>query len=158
MKAALDVIDKLDHLVDNAANQNSKLVLLVGLPRTGKSALLDQLAERRKTQVINVSVKLGRQLASVPVAQRPLRAGQLLRGIIDETTHRGILIMDNIELLFDKTLELNPLKFLQQHSHEHCVVAAWPGEIKMERLTYAVARNPEYRSYATADLALLDLN
>ena len=42
------MIDKLDRLVEDTMSLNSKLVLLIGSPRSGKSDLLARLSERRK--------------------------------------------------------------------------------------------------------------
>ena len=46
------MIEKLDHLVDDISGVNSKLILLIGPPRSGKSDLLGQLAERRQARVL----------------------------------------------------------------------------------------------------------
>ena len=49
------MIEKLENLVDDITSLNSKLVLLIGPPRSGKSVLLAQLSERRDTPVLNVA-------------------------------------------------------------------------------------------------------
>ena len=59
------MIEKLDRLVDEITCLNSKLILLVGPPQSGKSKLIFQLSERRSASVLNVGSALGRQLLSV---------------------------------------------------------------------------------------------
>jgi hypothetical protein len=53
----------------------------------------------------------------------------------------------NIELLFDRSLQLDPLDLLKRHAHAKRVVAVWPGELQGDtrtgRLTYADMGHPE---------------
>jgi chloramphenicol 3-O-phosphotransferase len=77
------MIDKLDRLVEETTSLNSKLVLLIGSPRSGKSGLLVRLSERRKTQILNVGAALGRQLVAIPNTRRHLHAAELLKELAD---------------------------------------------------------------------------
>ena len=58
------MIDDLERVVSDIGSLNSKLVLLAGRPRSGKSALLGKLSERMQVQVLNAGVALGRDLLS----------------------------------------------------------------------------------------------
>ncbi|TCR62221.1 BREX-3 system P-loop-containing protein BrxF [Bosea sp. BK604] len=141
------IIDKLDRLVEDIAGLNSKLVLVIGPPRSGKSELLKQLSARRQAQVLNVGADLGRELLAVPSPRRHLQAADLLKGLADDLVGRGLLLMDNIELLFDQTLQLSPLDLLKRHAHARRVVAAWPGDLRGDRLSYATTGHPEHQDY-----------
>ena len=141
------MIEKLEKLVDDITSLNSKLVLLIGSPRSGKSGLLAQLSERRDTPVLNLGAGLGRRLLAIPSTRRHLHAADLLKDMADETTHDELLLFDNIELLFDRTLQLNPLDLLKRHAHARRVVAAWPGELREKRLSYAATAHPEHQDY-----------
>ena len=59
---ARTVIDILERLVEDVAGLNSKLVLLVGPPGSGKSKLLGQLSTRRNAPVMRLGEALGRLL------------------------------------------------------------------------------------------------
>ena len=143
------MIDKLDSLIEDVSTLNSKLILLVGLPRSGKSRLLRQLSVRRRAWVLNVGVALGRELLTLPVAQRRLQAAQCLKTLAEEFERHGLLLMDNLELLFDRTLQLDPLDLLRRLAHGGRVaVAVWPGERQDGRLAYASTGHPEHRSFA----------
>lgn len=146
---ALTVLDDLVRLVEDVAGLNSKLVLLIGPPRSGKSRLLEQLSMRRKVPVVRLGEALGRLLAPLPASQRHLMAPDLLSGLAGGAGGRDLLLLDNIEILFDRTLRLSPLDLMRRHSHGRRVVAAWPGELRDGRLVYAVPGHPEHQNYGT---------
>ena len=152
------MIEKLENLVDNITSLNSKLVLLIGPPRSGKSRLLAQLSERRDTPVLNVSAGLGRQLLAIPSTRRHLRAAELLKDMADEAARNGLLLLDNIELLFDNTLQLNPLDLLKLHAHAGRVIAVWPGGLRENRLSYATTGHPEHQDYGMDGLVPLEMH
>jgi len=90
------MIDKLDRLVEDTTSLNSKLVLLIGSPRSGKSDLLARLSERRKAPILNVGAALGRQLLPIPNTRRHLQASELLKELADQAAAHGLLLLDNI--------------------------------------------------------------
>jgi len=47
------LIEALNQRVEDVATLNSKLILLVGAPRSGKTELLKALAERRQLGVVS---------------------------------------------------------------------------------------------------------
>lgn len=151
------MIEKLEHLVDDITSLNSKLVLLVGPPRSGKSALLHQLSERRDAPVLNVGEALGRQLLAIPSTRRHLQAADFLKDLVDEIARQGVLLLDNIELLFDRTLQLNPLDLLKRHAHARRVIAVWPGELRERRLSYAATGHPEHQDYGIDGLVPFEI-
>lgn len=142
-----ELLARLDRLVDEIAALHSKLILLVGRPGCGKTALLSELANRRGVKVLNVGAALGKRLAALPLRQRTLQANVTMRELDDEYVSGDLLLLDNIELLFDRTLKLDPLDLLKRHAHARRVVAAWPGELHDDRLTYAEMGHPEYQDY-----------
>lgn len=151
------MIDTLDRLVDDISKLKSKLILLIGPPRSGKSDLLGQLSARRQAQVLNVGAILGRELLTVPNTRRHLRAADLLKSITDDAAENGLLLMDNIELLFDRTLHISPLDLLKRHAQARRVVSVWPGELRENRLSYAVTGHPEYQDYGIDGLVPLEI-
>ena len=56
------MIEELERKLADTTPLNSKLVLLIGPPRSGKTALLGQLSDRMKVPVLNVGQALGRDL------------------------------------------------------------------------------------------------
>jgi len=151
------MLPRLKQLVDEVAPLHSKLILLIGPPGCGKTALLaalseQALAEQVHVSVMNLGLELGTRLAKLPNKQRRLQAGNLLREIADEHASGDLLLVDNIELLFDASLAINPLDLLKRLAHARRVVAAWPGEHRQggtgTRIAYAETSHPEHRDYS----------
>jgi len=152
------MIEQLEKLVEDISSLNSKLVLLIGPPRAGKTALLVQLSERRDAPVLNVGVALGRRLLAVPSTRRHLQAADLMKDLTDEKACQELLLLDNIELLFNRTLQLNPLDLLKRHAHARRVIAVWPGELRERRLSYAAKGHPEHQEYAIDGLVPFEIH
>lgn len=141
------MLGQLEHLVDEVRSLNSKLILLISQPGSGKTALIAELANQRDMKTMNVGATLGSRLAALPQRQRALQTNVILRELTDEYANGDLLLLDNIELLFDQTLKLDPLDLLKRHAHSRRVVAVWPGELIDGRLTYAQMGHPEYQGY-----------
>lgn len=145
-------LNQLEQLVYEIAALHSKLILLIGPPGSGKTRLLKTFGESTQTVPLNLGSALGRQLAAIPQKQRHLQAGTLLRELAGQHANGDILLIDNIELLFDTSLQLNPLDLLKRNAQTRRVVAVWPGELRgdsnMARLTYAYTGHAEQRSYS----------
>jgi hypothetical protein len=152
------MIDALDRLVEDISRLNSKLILLIGPPRSGKSNLLGQLSARRQVPILNVGAALGRELLTVPTTRRHLQAADLLKSIADDVAEDGLLFIDNIELLFDRTLHISPLDLLKRHAQARRVISVWPGELRENRLSYATTGHPEHQDYGIDGLVPFEIN
>lgn len=146
------MIDRLEQLAGDVAALHNKLILILGASGAGKSALIADLARRHDAHVLDVGRELGRRLAACAAKQRSLTATTLLRELADEHAAHDILLVDNIELLFDRTLRLDPLDLLKHLARSRRVVAVWPGELRDGRLTYAVMGHPEHQDYGLEGL------
>ena len=151
------MLEKLERLAADVAVLHNKLILLVGPPRDGKSGLLLAFGMRVAAKPLRVGSELGRRLAACPRKQRHLQAAAELRVLADAYAQGGLLLMDNIELLFDMNLQLNPLDLLKRHAQNKRVVVVWPGELRNGRLTYANMGHSEYRDYATDGVVTLEM-
>jgi ABC-type uncharacterized transport system ATPase component len=152
--AASEMLERLVQLATEIGLLQSKLILLVGGPQAGKTALLVEFAGRMDTNILSVGSELGRRLAAIPQKQRHLQVGTILRDLTDEHAKGDLLLLDNIELLFDRSLQLDPLDLLKRHARSRRVVAVWPGELQGDtstgRLTYADIGHPENQDYSLA--------
>ena len=68
-----------------------------------------------------------------------------------------MLLLDNIELLFERGLEINPLDLIKRLAHAKRVVAVWPGELRGSRLYYAEMTHPEYRDYDADGVVAIEI-
>ena len=86
--------------------------------------------------------------------QRILQLPRLLGEIIGDH-NAEIILLDNIEIIFDLGLRQDPLRLLQGISRNKTVVAAWNGTIVEEFLTYATLDHAEYKRYPMGDFLIV---
>lgn len=140
------VLDRLERLVAEVGDLQSKLILLVG--NGSKTQLLRQLAQRLNVAPRNVGATLGNRLAATTAAERGFLTNELLREVTDSARGNAPLLLDNLEVLFEPSLKINPLDLIKRLAHSRRVVAVWPGEMRDDRLLYASIGHPEYRDYS----------
>ena len=148
--------DKIKRSLQSAEGLYHRLVLLVGETRSGKTGVLRDVAEEFGTSVINVNLVLSSKLLELTPKQRSLR----LPGILDQIADKAHtpVVLDNIEILFDKDLKQDPLRLLQGISRNRAVVASWIGKSSGGRLLYAETGHPEYRSYDLVDALIVGMD
>ncbi len=127
-----------------------RLVLVVAPKGAGKTVALQEVAAGTGTLVTNVNLELSQRMLDLTERQRSLRVLRFLEEITGQTD-REIVVLDNLEILFDVALKLDPLRLLQGLSRHRTVVAAWNGSIEGDYITYAVPGHPEYRRYPIRD-------
>jgi hypothetical protein len=120
-----------------------KLTVIAGPSGSGKTPVINDVARALELPVINLSLLLSQRLLSQTRRQRELKAEEFATEVIDEHLQSG-LCLDNTELLFDATLKLNPLVFLQDVSRNRRIVATWNGVVSGGELRYAHPGHPDY--------------
>jgi hypothetical protein len=105
---------------------------------------------------MNLNLELSRVLLELTERQRILKLPLLVDELIGEMGAQVILI-DNIEILFEVSLKQDPIRLLQQISRNRTLVAAWNGTVAGGNLTYAAPNHPEYRRYPAHDLLVVTL-
>jgi len=148
--------DKIKRSLQAAEGLYHRLVLLVGETGAGKTGVLRDVAKELGSSVINVNLALSGELLELTATQRSLR----LPGILDQITDnaQSPVVLDNLEILFDKELKQDPLRLLQRISRNRTVVASWNGTMNSGRLLYAEPGHPEYRSYDSVDALIVGMD
>lgn len=146
--------------IETVAGLYHRLVLLVGPPATGKTAALQAVSKRTGSHRINLNLELSKRLMDLTARQRTLQIQVLLDDVI-AAAPGDIVLLDNIEILFDPALQQDPLRHFQSISRNRTVVVAWPGAVRRDdrgqaSLIYAAPGHPEYRRYPAADLVLIE--
>ena len=104
IKRALEVADSLYH----------RLVLLVGESGSGKTVVLREVADGFGTQVINVNRALSYEMLELTARQRSLWLPRIFKQLA--TQAQPPVVLDNLEILFDKDLKQDPLGLLRDIS------------------------------------------
>ena len=153
---AKPIHDKIKRSLQTAEGLYHRLVLLVGETGSGKTGVLRDVAEEFGTSVINVNLALSSELLELTAKQRSLRLPGILDQIADKT--QSPVVLDNLEILFDKDLKQDPLRLLHGISRNRAVVASWNGTMISGRLLYADIGHPEYRSYDSVDALIVSMD
>lgn len=137
---AIEQIEK--NLVRMGTNSSHLLVIVAaaGNPPIGSIS-----ADLQKCDLayLDVSLTLSARLAELPHQHRGKDVMPILREIVDRVEGSGI-ILDNLGILFDRSLSLRPLKILQELAKHRAVVAVWQGQVVGSKLIYAEPNHPEY--------------
>jgi DNA polymerase III delta prime subunit len=147
--------DKIRDAIKQSEGLYHRLVLLVGETGSGKTTAIRDAAHALHADVINVNLALSAKLLELTARQRAVHLSKLLGEAVENAA--PVALLDNTEILFDHDLQQDPLRLLQSMSRNRCVVASWNGTIRDNKLTYAEAGHPEYRSYELAETLVVDM-
>ncbi|WP_426289692.1 BREX-3 system P-loop-containing protein BrxF [Ensifer adhaerens] len=147
--------DKIRDAIKQSEGLYHRLVLLVGETGSGKTTAIRDAAHELDADVINVNLALSGKLLELTERQRALHLSKLLDEAVENDA--PVALLDNTEILFDHDLRQDPLRLLQSMSRNRCVVASWNGTITNNKLTYAEAGHPEYRSYDLTETLVVDM-
>ena len=67
------------------------------------------------------------------------------------------IALDQIEILFDPELQIDPFRFIRTLSHSQLILLSWPGTCDPSRLIYARPGHPEYRVSPIGDTLIYSL-
>ena len=150
----LVTVERLSTSIAQASILYHRLILLVAPAGMGKTNCLRVVAEQQGFRYINVNLELSCCLLDLTERQRALQTPRLLADIVSKKGEH-VVLLDNIEILFDVTLQLDPLRLLQGLSRNRTTVTAWSGAVVDRFLLYAQPDHPEYRRYPVDDLVVV---
>jgi len=114
--------------IDQAAQLYHRLVMLVAPAGSGKTAALQDVHKRTSAPLVNVNLEISRRMLALTSRQRALNLPRVLSEIVN-ALESDVVLLDNLEVLFDVSLKQDPLRLLQGLSRNKTVVAAWSGTI-----------------------------
>ena len=147
--------DRVIRRIGQAAELYHRLVMLVAPAGAGKTAALQDVHERTMAPLVNVNLELSRRMLDLTERQRALQLPRLLAEIVGISA-ADVVLLDNVEVLFDVSLKQDPLRLLQGLSRNKTVVAAWSGFIDGEHMVYATPDHPEYKRYPLRDFLVVN--
>jgi hypothetical protein len=129
--------------IDEARGLYHRLVLVVAPAGAGKTAALRDVQQRLGALLLNVNLELSLRMLELTERQRVLQLPRIFAELVGEAG-ADVVLLDNIEILFDVSLKQDPLRLLQANCRNKTLVVAWNGVIEHGRLTYAVPSHPEF--------------
>jgi hypothetical protein len=131
-----DTVAKLEEAIQQAAGQYYRLVLLAGAPGSGRTATLQAVAQQHGYPYLNVNLEMCRRMLELTRTQRVRQASRLFKDVIAAVPGE-VVLLDNLEILHDRSLEIKPLGLLQTASRNRTLVATWNGSYRDGTLAYA---------------------
>ena len=148
------VLVKLEAAIQQAASQYFRLVILVGAPGSRKTTILQSIAHKLACEVVNVNLELSKRILELTRIQRSRQVEGLLKKVIAAVPCE-VVLLDNLEILFDTGLEVEPLRLLQVSSRNRTIVASWSGSYRNSTLTYAEPSHPEFVQFKQVDAVVI---
>lgn len=145
---------QLEEAIERAASQYFRLVILAGAPASGKTTVLQSVARRLGYPLVNVNLELSRRMLDLTRARRSQQVDRLLKDAI-ATVASDVVLLDSLEILFDTSLEVEPLRLLQMLSRNRTLVASWSGRFQDGTLTYAEPGHPEFARFKPIEAAVI---
>ena len=147
-------LTKLREEIQQAVNQYFRLVILAGVPGSGKTAALQSIAHQAGCQIVNVNLELSKKMLELTRTQRSRQVERLLKEVIAAAPGE-VVLLDNLEILFDTGLEVEPLRLLQISSRNRTLVATCNGSYAGGTLTYAEPGHPEFVQFKQVDAVVI---
>jgi hypothetical protein len=146
---------QISSLLDVARNHVEQLVLVTGGDWTARTELLQAMTSHGGFEYAAISLPFAKALLGQPPSQRPLLASEMVETLV-QAAHTGITL-DQIDILFDPELHLDPLRLVRTLSHHRLILLSWPGTFTQSRLIYGEPDQPEYRVYQAGDTLVYSL-
>lgn len=147
---------KLEQAIEQAAGQYYRLVVLAGAPGSGKTAALQSVSQKLDCPVVNVNLELSKKMLELTRTQRSRQVERLLKEVI-AAAPGDVVLLDNLEILFDIALEVEPLRLLQVSSRNRTIVASWNGSFREGTLTYAEPGHPEFIQFKQTEAIVIEV-
>lgn len=147
------IVNQLMEQISQVTHLYYRLIILAAPAGAGKTDVLQCLHRLTGAPLLNVNLELSRRMLELTKRQRALLLSRLLSEMVISAD--DVVLLDNIELLFDVSLKQDPLRLLQGLSRNKTLVVAWNGLVKGGYLMYATPEHPEYRRYKISDFIVL---
>jgi hypothetical protein len=147
----------LQEAIRQAASQYFRLVLLVAPSGSRKTALLQAVAQENSLPLLNINLELSKRLLELTRSQQARQVERLFKDVI-ASAQGDVVLLDNLEILFDPSLEVEPLRFLQVTSRNRTLVVTWNGHYRDGTLTYAEPGHPEYARFKPVEAILVSMD
>ncbi len=148
------MLTQLQGAIQDVSSQYFRLVILAGPPGAGKTNTLQSIGAVLACEVVNVNLELSKRMLELTRTQRARQVEPLLKSVIAAAPGE-VVLLDNLEILFDTGLEVEPLRLLQVSSRNRTVVATWSGTYVGGTLTYAEPGHPEFVQFKKVDAVVI---
>jgi hypothetical protein len=112
------------------------------------------MKENHEVKPVYLNLELSARLLEYSIKQRPLKVAEIMADLIEALP--SPVVFDKLDILFDPSLQTDPLALLQSLSKSKTIIAFLSGSLKDNKLYYAEPGYPEYRSYPVQDFVAIN--
>ena len=131
-------MNQLKDAIEKAKENENKLILIVGLPGSGKSKLIHEYSKDSGIPILdldNIFKDTNNNIAEV----------------MDNflvTYNKDVLLLDNKKILYAKDSNIDMLSFLKNLAEKLIVVATWNGKVDNNKLIHIRSKLPTDLTYS----------
>lgn len=152
-----DPVPQVQQAIQVAAGQYHRLVVLAGVPGSGKTHALQTVGLELGAELVNVNLELSKRMLDLTRTQRGRQVERLFKDVVAAKSGE-IVLLDNLEILFDGSLDLEPFRLLQVVSRNRTIVASWNGTYSDDTLTYAEPGHPEFVQFKKPEAVVIAID
>ena len=150
-------LDLIQTIAD-ASKKYHKLVIVIGLPNTGKTRIINKIKENTNTVYINLNLVLSEKLLNHSSKEQQYKVEELLHETIEQNQNKTLLF-DNNEILFDPNLNLDVLNLFKKISRHQTCIISWTGLLTDGKLRFSETGYWGSKpSYDIEDIEVINLN
>ena len=131
-------MNQLKDAIEKAKENENKLILIVGLPGSGKSKLIHEYSKDSGIPILdldNIFKDTNNNIAEV----------------MDNflvTYNKDVLLLDNKKILYTKDSNIDMLSFFKNRAEKLVVVATWNGKVDNNKLIHIRSKLPTDLTYS----------
>lgn len=137
-------MDTLIEKIEALQNSDTKLLLVIGQPGSGKSRLINDYSKVTGIPIIDFNKIFGQ------VANDNIDLLATMKSFLT-TYQQKVLLLDNKRILYSKNSKIDLLPFLKELSKDIVVVSTWNGMIEDGQLTHIRSKGPNDLIYSVDD-------
>lgn len=130
-------MDQLKKEIEAAKNGESKLILIIGKPGSGKSKVIHEYSDETGVPILNLDQIFGTSCDDIETVMNDFL----------KNYDKDVLLIDNKRVLYAKDSKIDMLSFLKKLTEKIIVVATWNGMIEDSKLIHIRSKLPANLEY-----------
>lgn len=140
-------INDIQSAIFNSEYQSYRLII-VSIPKSFDFSFFGN--EIYNVEFINLSRILAYKMIGLSQKERVKKVESLIECITEQCD--SMIFLKKIDILFEPSLDNDPMRLLKGIAKSKTVVAIWPGEITETSVVYSKPGKPDYKTYPLKEL------
>ena len=131
-------MNQLKDAIEKAKENENKLILIVGLPGSGKSKLIHEYSKDSGIPILDLDNNFKDTTNNI---------AEVMDNFL-VTYNKDVLLLDNKKILYAKDSNIDMLSFLKNLAEKLIVVATWNGKVDNNKLIHIRSKLPTDLTYS----------